>query len=81
MSEPKQRIQELRQELRKHNHQYYVLDAPLISDYEFDRKLKELERLEAEHPAYFDPNSPTQRVGGAVTKTSNGRSWKAGPTA
>ncbi len=68
MPEPKQKIQKLREELRMHNHQYYVLDTPLISDYEFDLKLKELESLEAEYPEYFDANSPTQRVGGAVTK-------------
>ncbi len=68
MAEQKQKIFELREELRMHNHQYYVLDSPTISDYEFDLKLKELERLEAEYPEYFDANSPSQRVGGAVTK-------------
>jgi len=68
MAEQKQKILELREELRRHNHQYYVLDTPTISDYEFDLKLKELERLEADYPEYFDANSPTQRVGGAVTK-------------
>lgn len=63
-----QRIQELRNELREHNHKYYVLDAPTISDYEFDIKLKELEKLEEEHPEFYDPNSPSQRVGGGITK-------------
>ena len=64
----KEKIQQLREELHTHNHSYYVLDAPTISDYEFDIKLKELQQLEDENPEYFDPNSPTQRVGGEVTK-------------
>jgi len=63
-----QQIQELRNELRQHNYNYYVLDNPIISDYEFDVKLKTLQKLEAKHPEYFDPNSPTQRVGGQITK-------------
>lgn len=63
-----QTIQALREELNKHNYNYYVLDNPTISDYEFDVKLKELQELEAKHPEYFDENSPTQRVGGAITK-------------
>lgn len=58
----------LRKELNEHNYKYYVLDEPIISDYDFDQKLKELERLEAAHPEFFDDNSPTQRVGGMVTK-------------
>lgn len=62
------KIQSLREELNLHNYNYYVLDNPTISDYEFDIKLKELHELEAKHPEYFDENSPTQRVGGAVTK-------------
>ncbi|WP_136666859.1 NAD-dependent DNA ligase LigA [Flavobacterium sp. H122] len=62
------KIQSLREELNLHNYNYYVLDNPTISDYEFDIKLKELHDLEAKHPEYFDENSPTQRVGGAVTK-------------
>ncbi|MCX6185165.1 MAG: NAD-dependent DNA ligase LigA [Flavobacterium sp.] len=61
-------IQTLREELEYHNHQYYVLDEPQISDYEFDQKLKALQTLEDQHPEFFDENSPTQRVGGAVTK-------------
>ena len=64
----KDRITKLREELTQHNYNYYVLDEPLISDFDFDIKLKELERLEALHPEFYDANSPTQRVGGAVTK-------------
>lgn len=63
------KIQALRDELNLHNYNYYVLDNPTISDYEFDIKLKELQDLEAKHPEYFDENSPTQRVGGAITKS------------
>ena len=66
-----QKINKLREELRMHNYNYYVLDAPVISDYDFDIKLKELEKLEAENPQFFDANSPTQRVGGAITKNFN----------
>lgn len=62
------KIQALREKLRQHNYNYYVLDNATISDYEFDIKLKELEQLEAAHPQFFDPNSPTQRVGGGITK-------------
>lgn len=65
---PEQQILSLRKELQAHNHHYYVLDNPTISDYEFDIKLKELQALEAVHPEYDDPNSPSRRVGGAVTK-------------
>ncbi|MCW8980713.1 MAG: NAD-dependent DNA ligase LigA, partial [Altibacter sp.] len=63
-----QQIIQLRNELREHNYNYYVLDNPTISDFEFDQKLKTLQHLEAEHPEYHDPNSPTLRVGGEVTK-------------
>ncbi|TRO67011.1 NAD-dependent DNA ligase LigA [Christiangramia sabulilitoris] len=62
------KIQELRRELQQHNYNYYVLDKPEISDYEFDIKLKELQELEEKHPEFDDPNSPTKRVGGEVTK-------------
>ncbi|MFC4816957.1 NAD-dependent DNA ligase LigA [Flavobacterium sp. GCM10023249] len=62
------KIQALREELNLHNYNYYVLDNPTISDFEFDSKLKELQDLEEKYPQYFDENSPTQRVGGAVTK-------------
>ncbi len=63
------RINQLRNELSEHNYNYYVLDKPVISDYEFDMKLKELQELEKKHPEFFDPNSPSQRVGGEVTKS------------
>ena len=63
-----QKIQDLREELNLHNHNYYVLDKPTISDFEFDQKLKQLQDLEAKHPEYFDANSPSQRVGGTITK-------------
>jgi DNA ligase (NAD+) len=61
-------IQNLREELNQHNHNYYVLDQPTISDYEFDLKLAQLQNLENQHPEFFDESSPTQRVGGAITK-------------
>ena len=61
-------IQILREELNQHNHNYYVLDQPTISDLEFDVKLKQLQDLETQYPDFFDENSPTQRVGGTVTK-------------
>ncbi|RRJ90192.1 NAD-dependent DNA ligase LigA [Flavobacterium macacae] len=64
-------IQSLREELNLHNHNYYVLDDPTISDYDFDVKLKELQDLETKHPEFFDEHSPTQRVGGTVTKNFN----------
>ncbi len=63
-----ERIKALRKQLHEHNHAYYVLDQPTISDYEFDMLLRELIDLEKAHPEYYDPNSPTIRVGGAVTK-------------
>ncbi|BCY29508.1 NAD-dependent DNA ligase LigA [Flavobacterium okayamense] len=61
-------INALREELNQHNYSYYVLDNPTISDFEFDQKLKQLQELEAKYPEFFDENSPTQRVGGAITK-------------
>ena len=66
-----QTIQSLRDELNRHNHNYYVLDHPTISDFEFDQKLKQLQDLENQHPEFADENSPTQRVGGAITKNFN----------
>ncbi|MCL1689103.1 DNA ligase (NAD(+)) LigA [Elizabethkingia anophelis] len=63
-----QQIEELREELHQHNYNYYILDEPSISDFEFDAKLKELQDLEAQYPEFNDPNSPTLRVGGGVTK-------------
>ena len=64
----KEKIQSLRDELRQHNYNYYILDNATISDYEFDIKLKELQSLEEQHTEFFDANSPTQRVGGEITK-------------
>lgn len=61
-----QQITDLRNELHKHNYKYYVLNAPEISDEQFDRLMHTLEALEAKHPECFDPNSPTQRVGSDV---------------
>jgi len=65
------KIQTLRDELNQHNYNYYVLDKPTISDFEFDHLLKQLQELEAQHPEFFDENSPTQRVGGSITKNFN----------
>ncbi len=59
----KQRIEYLRTEIDKHNYKYYVLSAPEISDFEFDKMLKELQELEYSHPEFYDSTSPTQRVG------------------
>ena len=59
-------IESLRRELEQHNYNYYVLSASVISDFEFDAKLRQLQELEAAHPEFFDPNSPTQRVGSDI---------------
>jgi DNA ligase (NAD+) len=64
----KEQILQLRDELSQHNYNYYVLDTPSISDFEFDTKLKQLQDLESAYPQYYDASSPTQRVGGEVTK-------------
>jgi len=64
----KTQIEALRSELREHNYNYYVLDNPTISDFEFDQKLKQLQVLEEQYPEYYDENSPSLRVGGMVTK-------------
>jgi DNA ligase (NAD+) len=66
-----EKIQQLRDELNNHNYNYYVLDSATVSDFDFDIKLKELEKLEKEHPAFFNSNSPSQRVGGGITKNFN----------
>ena len=63
----RERIEELSQELHEHNHRYYVLNSSIISDYDFDMKLKELQQLEESFPDLADSNSPTKRVGGDVT--------------
>jgi DNA ligase (NAD+) len=63
-----QKIEQLRKELHQHNDNYYQLDTPTITDFEFDMLLQELQDLEAKHPEFYDENSPTVRVGGGVTK-------------
>lgn len=63
----RQRIEELRRKLEQHNYNYYVENAPQISDFEFDTLLRELQELELAHPEYADPNSPTVRVGSDIT--------------
>lgn len=65
---PKDRIDQLRTEINRHNYNYYVLNSPEISDKDFDMLLKELEALEKEYPEFSDPDSPTQRVGSDLTK-------------
>ncbi len=62
------RVEELTRELNEFNYQYYVLANPSISDYDFDQRLKELERLEQQFPQLLDPDSPTQKVGGDITQ-------------
>ena len=64
-TDPAQRVKELSAELRRHEHLYYVMDAPEISDAEYDALMNELKRIEAAHPELLTPDSPTQRVGGA----------------
>src|SRR6202167_3203543 len=66
--ELREKVAKLREQIREHEHRYYVLDRPSISDAEFDRKMIELKRLEAAHPDLVTPDSPTQRVGGAPRK-------------
>ncbi len=62
------RLQELRKQIQYHNYRYYVLNDPVISDYEYDQLYKELVRIEQEHPEWITPDSPTQRVGGLVAE-------------
>ena len=62
----KSRIETLRRELEQHNYDYYVKSMPTITDFEFDAKLRQLQELEAQYPEFFDPNSPTQRVGSDI---------------
>ena len=64
MKDPALQIEQLREELRHHEHQYYVLDSPEITDAEYDAMLRRLQALETEHPELLTPDSPTQRVGG-----------------
>ncbi len=68
IAEAKDRIEKLATALHEHNYRYYILSDPTISDYEFDMKLKELEKLEKEFPQFASPESPTKRVGGDITK-------------
>lgn len=63
-----ERIDRLREELHQHNYNYYVLNAPVISDREFDMLMKELQNLESKHPEHFDENSPSMRVGSDINK-------------
>lgn len=62
------RLQELRKQIQYHNYRYYVLNDPVISDYEYDQLYSELRRIEEEHPEWVTPDSPTQRVGGGVAE-------------
>src|SRR6266576_3738035 len=64
MKDPAIQIEQLREELRHHEHQYYVLDDPEITDAEYDALLRQLQALETHHPELLTPDSPTQRVGG-----------------
>src|SRR5262245_8720940 len=64
----KDQIEELRRQIREHEYRYYVLDQPVISDYEFDQLMRELKELEEQHPELITPDSPTQRVGGQPAK-------------
>ena len=66
--DPKARILELREQLHNHNHNYYVLNSPTISDVDFDMLMRELQDLEAANPDMYDPNSPSLRVGSDITK-------------
>jgi len=69
MNSIQNQIEDLRNELHQHNYSYYVLDKPIISDFDFDTKLKRLIDLEEKYPEYFDTNSPSQRVGGSISKS------------
>lgn len=68
MNDIRQRIDFLRKEIDRHNYSYYDLSQPSLTDFEFDQLMEELLKLEKAHPEFFDPNSPTQRVGGSVNK-------------
>ncbi|HTV54836.1 MAG TPA: NAD-dependent DNA ligase LigA, partial [Terriglobia bacterium] len=69
MTSVEKEIAKLREQIRYHEHRYFVLDDPEISDYEFDKLVKALQELEQQHPELITPDSPTQRVGGAVAET------------
>src|SRR5262245_5727787 len=68
MNEVAEQIENLRQQIREHEHRYYVLDQPTISDYEFDQLMRQLQQLESDHPELVTPDSPSQRVGGEPAK-------------
>ena len=68
MEKIQKKILNLSNKLHEHNHRYYIEDAPVITDFTFDKMLSELQDLEKQYPEFKDPNSPTQRVGGGVTK-------------
>lgn len=68
MNSAKQKIKELSEKIRKHNYNYYILSQPTINDYDFDMLLEELQKLEKQNPEYVEPDSPTKRVGGDITK-------------
>ena len=76
MNKEVEKINQLRAMLHQHNYNYYILDAPTINDFEFDTLLKSLIYLETKHPEFFDPNSPSQRVGGGVTKNFKNHTHK-----
>ena len=76
MNKEAEKINHLRAILHQHNYDYHILDAPTINDFEFDTLLHLLIDLEAKHPEFFDPNSPSQRVGGGVTKNFRNHTHK-----
>ena len=71
----REEIRQLRKELTEHNYRYYVLSSPVISDVEFDRKMRRLQDLEARYPDMFDPKSPTQQVGSDLSPKQSGK-WE-----
>ena len=77
---PAQRAASLRADIRRHEHAYYVLDAPEIADAEFDALLKELQALEAGHPELITPDSPTQRVGCAARSAPATKRCRTSPS-
>src|ERR1041385_7793821 len=64
----RRRAEELRRQIHEHNHRYYYLDDPIVSDAEYDRLLRELQEIETRHPELITPDSPTQRVGAQPSK-------------
>ena len=70
-SSANKKIESLREKIREHDYNYYVLAEPAVSDREYDKLYKELQKLEQEHPEFITPDSPTQRVGSDLTKEFN----------